>query len=68
MNMDIAIKGTTDIEVIKHRIYEVRGCGLKSQFVISSSEFPICENNTQFAVKNFDRKTDLRSRLNNIEL
>ena len=23
--MDIAIKGTTDIEVIKHRIYEVRG-------------------------------------------
>ena len=23
--MDIAIKGTTDVEVIKHRIYEVRG-------------------------------------------
>lgn len=54
--MDIAIKGPADIEVIKHRIYEVRGCGLKSQFVISGSEFPICENNTQFAVKNFDRK------------
>lgn len=66
--MDIAIKGTTDVEVIKHRIYEVRGCGLKSRFVISSSEFTNIKNNIRFAVKNFDRKTDLRSRLNNIEI
>lgn len=56
MDMDIAIKGTTDIEAIKHHIYEVRGLGLRSQFMISSSESPIRESNTRFAVKNFDRK------------
>ena len=59
---EITTIGTSEVEVIKHRIYEVRGCGLKSQFVILSSEFPICESNTRFAVKNFDRKTDLWSK------
>lgn len=54
--MDIAIKSHADPEVIKHCRYEVSGMDLKSQFVISSSEFPINESNTQFAVKNFDRK------------
>ena len=38
MAADIAIKGTADIEVIKHRIYEVRGMNLKSQIVTSSWE------------------------------
>lgn len=36
MAADIAIKGTADIEVIKHRIYEVRGMRLKSQIVTSN--------------------------------
>lgn len=36
MAADIAIKGTADIEVIKHRIYEVQGMRLKSQFVTSN--------------------------------
>ena len=36
MSMDIAIKGTTDIEVIKYRIYEVRGMGLRSQIVMTN--------------------------------
>ena len=66
--MDIAIKRDTDIEVIKHRIYEVQGLRLRSQFATSSIEVINNENNTRFAVKNFDRKMDLRSRLNNIEL
>ena len=56
MSMDIAIKGTADIEVIKHRIYEVRGLNLKSQFVTSNSGISNIENNTQFAVKNFNRR------------
>lgn len=38
MATDIAIKETADIEVIKHRIYEVRGMNLKSQTVTSSWE------------------------------
>ena len=36
MAADIAIKGTADIKVIKHRIDEVRGQRLKSQFVTSN--------------------------------
>ena len=56
MAADIAIKGTADIEAIKHRIHEVRGLRLKSQIVTSSLEMANIENNTQFAVKNFDRK------------
>lgn len=66
--MDIAIKRDTDVEAIKHRIYEVRGMRLRSQIVTLSSEFTNIKNNIRFAVKNFDRKTDLRSRLNNIEI
>ena len=68
MIMDIAIKGPADVEVINHRIYEVRGLRLKSQIVTSCLEMANIENTMRFAVKNFDRKTDLRSRLNNIEL
>ena len=68
MSMDIAIKGPTDIEVIKHRIYEVRDMNWKSQIVTSNLEMANIENNLRFAVKNFDRKIDLRSRLNKIEL
>lgn len=64
MSMDNTIKGTTDIEVIKHRIYEVQGCGLKSQLVTSSLEFPACKNNTRFAVKNFDHKSVGKESLN----
>ena len=66
--MDIDIKGPADIEVIKYRIYKVRGLRLKSQIVTSSLEMANIENTMRFAVKNFDRKTNLRSRLNNIEL
>ena len=68
MAADIAIKGTADIEVIKHRIYEVRGMNLKSQTVTSSLEMANIENNTQFVVENFDRKPYLQSSLNNTEL
>ena len=68
MSMDIAIKGTSDIEVVKHLIYEVRGQRLKSQIVTSGAEMANIESNAQFAIENFDRKPDLRSRLNNIEL
>ena len=57
MAADIAIKGTADIEVIKHRIYEVRGTRLKSQLVASSSGMSNIEVTTQFAVKKFDHKT-----------
>lgn len=56
MAADIAIKETADIEVIKHRIYEVRGLRLKSQIVTSNSGISNIEVTTQFAVKNFDRK------------
>jgi len=56
MAADIAIKGTADIEVIKHRIYEVRGLNLKSQIVTSSLDMANIKNNTQFVVENFDRK------------
>lgn len=56
MAADIAIKGTADIEVIKHRIYEVRGMRLRSQIVTSSSGRSNTENNTQLVVENFDRK------------
>ena len=56
MAADIAIKETADIEVIKHRIYEVRGMNLKSQTVTSSSGISNIEVTTQFAVKNFDHK------------
>jgi hypothetical protein len=56
MAADIAIKGTADIEVIKHRIYEVSGMCLKSQIVTSSSGISNIEVTTQFAVKKFDRK------------
>lgn len=45
-----------DIEVIKHRIYEVRGQRLRSQFVTSSPEISKIENNIQFAVKNSTAK------------
>lgn len=68
MAADIAIKGPADIEVIKHRIYEVRGQRLRSQFVTSSLDMANIENNTQFVVENFDRKPYLQSRLNNTEL
>ena len=44
MTADIAIKGTADIEVIKHRIYEVRGLNLKSQTVTSSLDMANIEN------------------------
>ena len=37
MAADIAIKGTADIEVIKHRIYEVRDLRLKSQYATSTA-------------------------------
>ena len=63
--MDIAIKRPADIEVIMHRIYEVRGLRLKSQIATSNFEMTNIENNTHFAIKNFDRKPDLWSRLNN---
>ncbi len=56
MAADIAIKGTADIEVIKHRIYEVRGMRVKSQIATSSLDMVNIENNTQFVVENFDRK------------
>ena len=56
MDEGIIIKANTDIEVIKHRIYEVRGMNLKSQTVTSSLEMANIENNTQFAVKFFDHK------------
>lgn len=56
MATDIAIKGTADIEVIKHRIYEVRGMRLKSQIVTSNPGISNTESNTHFAVKNSDRK------------
>ncbi len=56
MAADIAIKGTADIEVIKHRIHEVRGMNLKSQIVTSSSGISNIEETTQFAVNIFDRK------------
>ena len=36
MAADIAIKGATDINVIKHRIHEVRGISLKSQNATSN--------------------------------
>ena len=41
MATDIAIKGTADIEVIKHRIYEVRGMRVKSQIATSSLDMVI---------------------------
>lgn len=66
MGNEVVIKGVNDIEVIEHRIYEVRGMRLRSQIVTSSPEFPICESNTRFAIKNFDRKTNLWSKQNNI--
>ena len=56
MAADIAIKETADIEVIKHRIHKVQGLNLKSPIVTSSSGISNTEKNTQFAVKNFDRK------------
>ena len=56
MAADIAIKETADIEVIKHRIYEVRGMRLKSQIVTSNPGISNTESNTHFAVKNPDRK------------
>ena len=68
MGNEVVIKGINDIDVIKHRIYEVRGLRLKSQIVTSNLEMANIENTMRFAVKNFDRKTDLRSRLNTIEL
>ena len=40
MDMDIAIKRPADIEVIKHRIYEVRGEYLD----IPDVELPKCEH------------------------
>ena len=58
--MDIVIKAPADIEVIKHRIYEVRGLRLKSQIVTSSLEKANIENNTRFVVENFDRKVNFK--------
>ena len=58
MSMDIAVKSPADLEVIKHRIYEVRGLRLKSQIATSSAEMANIENNAQFAVKNFDCKNN----------
>ena len=49
MSIDIAIKA--DIEVIKHRIYEVRGLRLKSQIVTSCLEMANIENTMRFAVR-----------------
>ena len=59
---EITTIGTSEVEVIKHCIYEVRGMNLKSQIATSSSKFPNIESNVRFAVKNFDRKTDLWSK------
>ena len=56
MATDIAIKGTADIEVIKHRIYEVRGLRLRSQIATLNTDMSNIENNVQFSVENFDCK------------
>ena len=63
MSKDIAIKGSADIEVIKHRIYEVQGLRLKSQIATSRLEMANIENNIRFAVKNFDRKIMRKTKL-----
>ncbi|MBR4774316.1 MAG: hypothetical protein IK010_07805 [Bacteroidales bacterium] len=47
--MDIAIKA--DIDVIKQRIYEVRGLRLRSQFVTSCLKMDDIENTMRFAVR-----------------
>ena len=52
----VIVQGESNIEIIKHRIYELRGMRLKSQFVTSSLEIANIENNTQFTVKFFDLK------------
>lgn len=52
----VIVQEESNIEVIKHRIYELRGMRLKSQFVTSSLEIADIENNTQFTVKFFDLK------------
>jgi len=52
----VIVQEESNIEVIKHRIYELRGMRLKSQFVTSSLEIANIENNTQFTVKFFDLK------------
>ena len=52
----VIVQGESNIEIIKHRIYEVQGMRLKSQFVTSSLEMANIENNTQFVVENFNRK------------
>lgn len=52
----VIVQGESNIEIIKHRIYEVQGMRLKSQFVTSSLEMANIENNTQFVVKFFDLK------------
>ena len=36
MGNNVVIKSATDIDVIKHRIYEVRGMGLRSQIVMTN--------------------------------
>ena len=52
----VIVQEESNIEVIKHQIYELRGMRLKSQFVTSSLEIANIENNTQFTVKFFDLK------------
>lgn len=52
----VIVQEESNIEVIKHRIYELRSMRLKSQFVTSSLEIANIENNTQFTVKFFDLK------------
>jgi len=52
----VIVQEESNIEVIKHRIYELRGMRLKSQFVTSSLEIANIEKNTQFTVKFFDLK------------
>ena len=44
MSNDIVIKGTADVEVVKHRIYEVRAMDLKSQIVTSNLEMANIES------------------------
>ena len=62
MDIDIVIKRPADIEVIKHRIHEVRGLRLESQIVTSSLEMANIENTMRFAVKNFDHKTMMETK------
>ena len=62
MGNEVVIKGINDIDVIKHRIYEVRCHCLKSQFVNSNLERANSEGNIPFAIEIFDRKTMMETK------